>query len=1024
MKHARRWIASCLALALVSQSVASVANLPVYADQAQPTTPVVAATSTSAYLFELGQVYEGFKLIERIDEKEKGAVIYVFKHEKSGAQMVYVGTEDRHKYFNVVIKTPADDNTGKNHILEHSVLSGSQKFPSKSPFFTMLGTSINTFSNALTYLDHTAYPFSSQNDKDFDNLYQVYLDAVLAPNVIKDENILKREGWGYDYDAKTKKLSYKGIVYNEMKGSLSSPGSKLHIASNRALFANTKFANISGGDPEAIRTLSYKALVDNYNKYYHPSNMLFCLYGKMDIQSKMKYLNDNYLNQYTAKQITVDYGVIKPLKKPTVTQTYYHADPGTDTKNKSLMAINYGLTGLTDNDRFGLSYLATLLNYEAGALKASFDAAGLAESYTVSANVNELNPSLQISVVNIKDNQREAVERFFNNEIAKQVKSGFDKQLLSTIFSTETYSKRSAKLSTTRGEGYTNGFESNFILYGTPTYQWVESDAAFDAFKKAAVETDLMQQLANKYLLKNNFKATVVISPKVNLNQEETQRETAALQKFQKSLSKEALASLIKSIEAFNAWKAAPDAPDALAKLPTLQKSDVKPEIKGTNHTTTLSDGVKIIQTEMPSNKTVGMDFYFDLSSLTEKELQTMELLGFVFFKQDTKNYTLDQLNKAVTQKVPTFNMTPRVNLAKNSYDLASLNYVIGTHLNEENIQDAAAMIQELTQNQKFTDIDSFKTEIQNYIAGFEYVAANNASALADAAFNAKLMPNYLKSSNLDKASYTYYKEVLASLEKDPKAFMGDLEKLYKKMFNKTNLIVSISGEKDNLPKLEAEAKKLVATYPAATGTKQLTVENFKQQAVKEAYITSAQVQYIYKGFNAHEMKRDIKGSDFVFAQLLNNLYMYEEMRVKNGAYGAGFYVGRGGNVVFYTSEDPELKKSLATIDASVDYLKSLKLTQADLDPFIIKLIGSLDQPESVFDQEGRNIKAVLTGYDKADQEKIINEVLNTTPEDLKDFIAMLEMGLKNGTTVVTGSESKIKADKDAFDVIIPTILK
>ncbi len=1024
MKHSRRFIASFLAMALVSQSMASVATLPVYADESHQTIPVTAVADTSAYIFELGQVYDGFKLTERIDEKEKGAVIYVFNHVKSGAQMVYVATEDRHKYFNVVVKTPADDSTGKNHILEHSVLSGSEKFPSKSPFFTMLGTSINTYANALTYLDHTTFPFSSQNDKDFDNLFEVYLDSVLAPKVLKDPNIFMREGWGYDYDAKTKKLSYKGIVYNEMKGSLSSPGSKLQDASKKALFANTKFANISGGDPAAIHTLSYKALVDNYNKYYHPSNMLFCLYGKMDIQNKMKYLNESYLSKYDAKKVTIDYGTIKPLKKPTVTQTYYHADPGAELKDKSIIAFNYGLTGLSEKDKLGLQYLATLLNYEAGQLKADFDAAQLAESYSVTADVESLSPSIQISVVNVKDNQREAIERFFNNEISKQIKTGFDKALLESIFSTETYSKRSSKLSTTRGDSYTGAFENNFVLYGSPTANWSEYDETFINFKKDAIETDLIQQLASKYIVKNNFKATVVISPKVNLNQEDTQRETAALQKYQKSLSKTALNKLIKEIEAFNAWKAAPDKTEDLAKLPALLKEDIKPEIKGSEYKESTLDGVKLIQTEMPSNKTAGMDFYFDLSSLTGEELQEMDLLSFVFFNLGTKNYTVDQLNKTITQKVPTFNMQAKPYLAKNNYDLASLRYVIGTQFNEENIADAADMIQEITQNQKFDDADRIKQKLVELISGYEYVAANNASAIADAAFNAKLTPNYMNSANLDTAGYFFFKDSLASLEKDPKAFMTDLEKLYKKMFNKTNLIVSISGEKDNLPKLETAVNKLVGTYNASTVPAQKSDTKFTQKPAKEAYITSAQVQYIYKGFNTKQIDRTIKGSDFVFAQLLNNNYMYEEMRVKNGAYGAGFYVTQGGNVVFYTSEDPEIKKSLATIDASVDYLKALKLTQADLDPYIIKLIGSLDQPESVFDQEGRNMKNVLSGYSKADQERIIDEVLKTTPEDLNNFIAMIEQGLKNSTTVVAGSESKIKADKDAFDVIVPTIIK
>lgn len=1023
MKHSRRYIASLLALALVSQGMASFTAMPVFADDTQQTT-VTAAASTSAYLFELGQVYDGFKLTERIDEKEKGAVIYVFNHVKSGAQMVYVATEDRHKYFKVVIKTPADDSTGKNHILEHSVLSGSEKFPSKSPFFTMLGTSINTYANALTYLDHTTFPFSSQNDKDFDNLFEVYLDSVLAPKVLKDPNVFMREGWGYDYDAKTKKLSYKGVVYNEMKGSLSSPGSKLQDASKKALFTNTKFANISGGDPAAIHTLTYKALVDNYNKYYHPSNMLFCLYGKMDIQSKMKYLNESYLSKYDAKTVAIDYGTIKPLKKPTVTQSYYHADPGAELKNKSIIAINYGLTGLSENDKLGLQYLATLLNYESGQLKADFNAAQLAESYTVSADVDSLCPSLQIAVVNAKDNQREAIERFFNNEITKQIKSGFDKALLESIFSTETYSKRSSKLSTTRGDSYTGAFENNFVLYGSPTANWTQYDETFASFKKAALETDLIQQIANKYIVKNNFKATVVISPKVNLNQEDTQRETASLQKYQKSLSKAALDKLIKEIEAFNAWKAAPDKTEDMAKLPTLLKDDVKPEIKGTDYKESTFDGVKLIQTEMPSNKTAGMDFYFDLSGLSDEELQKMDLLSFVFFNLDTKNFTIDQLNKTVTQKVPTFSMQAKPYLAKNSYDLASRRYVIGTHFNEENIADAATMIQEMTQNQEFNGAVRVKQKIEELVSGYEYVAANNASAIADAAFNSKLMPNYMNSSNLDKAGYLYFKGALASIEKDPKAFMADLEKLYQKMFTKTNLIVSISGEQDNLPKLEAAAKQLIGTYKASTTTAPTTTAQFTQKPAKEAYITSAQVQYIYKGFNAKQIDRTITGSDFVFAQLLNNVYMYEEMRVKNGAYGAGFYVEKGGNVVFYTSEDPEIKKSLATIDASVDYLKSLKLTQADLDPYIIKLVGSLDQPESIFDQESRNMKNVLTGYSKADQERIINEVLKTTPEDLKNFIAMLEQGLKNSTTVVAGSESKINADKDAFDVIVPTILK
>lgn len=1008
MKANKKWLSLLVIASLLASTGAGFADT---------TSTGIAATSvveTSSMV--VGNTYEGFKLVKKQWSDEAASTIYQFEHEKTGGKVLYFENEDRHKAFDIFFKTPVKDNTGVNHILEHSVLSGSEKYPTKSPFMTMAQTSVNTFANALTYSDHTAYPFSSQNDKDFSNLMSVYLDAVFAPKIVTDSKIFEREGWGYELDQKSGKLNYKGVVFSEMKGSMSDPTSILYDAFDKNLFPNTSFAYNSGGDPEAIVTLTHAQLVETYKKYYHPSNATVYLYGKMDIGNKLKQIHEDYFNKYEKKTINTDYGKQKPFAKTKYASVNYHVDKGTNLSKKTMISVGYGLQDMSKKDMLAMGMLVSLLsNLEISPMKTAFMDSGIGQSFYGSMNMTTKAPSVEFCSPDTDINQKLVLEKFVQTQLNNMVKNGFDKELIKSSLNSVDLSNRLTKLSADKGNSLRDTVEIGQVCYDDPLY-FLDQDAMVEEIKQDALNNRYFENLIDKYLLKNTHKLVLTLEPKVDYNKASEQRLNAKLAAYKKSLSPQSLEALKTKLGAFEKWKNEPDTDKDLATLPTLELKDINCSVKTGDYEIKTISNIPVIEHLGSTNKTVGLSYYFDLSTLTKEEIRDLAIYTGTFSVMGTKNKNLDALTKAVMTETGGVSVDTSLVTSDDYYTIKSNKLVFDSVFLESNTNNAMALINEMATSHVYDDVDMLKYYIEDLSARYNYYYMNEGDDLAWETLNQTLTPSGQYGYMDAKDTFEYYDSLLKNWKTESPKLIERLAAIQKKALNINGLQISLVGEKSAMAAAENNIAEL------AKGLQQEKFPeikvDFKPSSPKIGLTMPSQVQYVYKGFNTHQTGGKIEGSTFVFTQFMNNEYLYPTIRVQGGAYGGSMFASKNGNVVFSSYRDPGLAKTLEAIDQAPAYLKKLNLTQADINPYIIAALGSFDAPMSIFEIASSDDYRLLGGKTVAQEEALMKAIMATTPADLKAFIQMIESGLKKGTVVVTGSEAELQKNKKLLETI------
>lgn len=1008
MKANKKWLSLLVIASLMTSSVTS------FADATLPTSSTT--TVADMHSMAIGDTYEGFKLISKQWSDEADSTIMQFEHLKSGGKVIYFENNDRHKSFDVFFKTPVHDNTGVNHILEHSVLSGSAKYPSKSPFMTMAQTSVNTFANALTYGDHTSYPFSSQNDKDFGNLMSVYLDAVFAPKIVTDEKIFEREGWGYEIDPKSGKLGYKGVVFSEMKGSMSDPSNILYDAYFKNLFPNTIFAYNSGGNPEDIVTLTHSQLVKTYKQYYHPSNGTIYLYGKMDIGNKLKQINQDYFSKYDKKNINTDFGTQKPFDKTKYATAYYHVDKGTDMSNKSMISVGYGLPTMPKKDIIAMEMLVNLMtNLEISPMNKAFKKSNIGQSFSGTMHLENQALSVEFSTSDTDKNQKTVLERFVKSELTNLVKNGFDKELISSSLNNQELTKRLTKLSADKGNDMRYLVELGTINYNDPMY-FFDLDPLVDEIKRDALNQGYFEKLIEKYLLNNTHKLVIVLEPKTDLNKDTDQRLNAKLAKYKKSLTTKELNALKTKLAAFEKWKNEPDTDAALDKLPSLSLKDINYSVQSGAYNTKTISSVPVTEHVAPTNKTVSLTYYFDLNTLTKEEIRDLAIYTGTFNIMGTKKQNLDTLTKAAMKYTNGVSVDTQLITGGDAFTIKGNKLVFDTAFLSSETDNAMSLVNEMATSHIYDDEKMLKYWVDQLSSHYTYFYMNEGDDLAWETLSKNLTPSGQYGYESSQDTMAYLDQLKFNWAAEYPKLVKRLESIQKKALNVNGLHISVIADSSAMSGVEENISKLVQglnqeKYPEVK-------QEFKPMVSKVGLIMPSQVQYVYKGFNVHQTGGKIDGSTLVFAQLMNNEYLYPMIRVKGGAYGGSMFASLSGNVVFSSYRDPGMANTLTTIDDSIAYLKNLKLTQEDIEPYIISVLGSFDAPTSVFDLGAADDHRILGGRTRAQDEALMKSIAETTPEDLQAFIKLLEDGLKNASVVVTGSEAEINKNKQFLDEI------
>ncbi|MDR1485617.1 MAG: insulinase family protein [Planctomycetaceae bacterium] len=959
---------------------------------------------------------------------ELKAEAHLFLHEKSGAPLLYLTCDDDNKVFCIAFRTPPTNSTGIAHIMEHSALCGSEKFPSKEPFVDLLKGSLQTFLNAFTSDDRTMYPVASRNNKDFRNLMDVYLDAVFFPNVKKIPEILMQEGWHYEVD-EAGNLTYNGIVYNEMKGVYSSPQSVLYRTIQKSMYADSTYANDSGGNPDNITELTQERFTEFHNKFYHPSNSMIYLYGNGNVTEHLDFLDKEYLRKFDKQTIDAKITIQQPFDKPKDITSEYSVDADESTSEKTFLSMNYLLPPMLDNTE--RSYAFDLLTYilvgsEAGPVKRALLDAGIGLDVSCSFDSSILQPCFSVVVQNSEPDKKQKFIDILDSTLKKLADEGIDRKLIEGAINRTEFTLREFQVS-----GYPKGLVINMGILDTWTYggdplEHLRFERILQNIR-AGVERNYFENLIKEFLIENKSRGFVMLQPKQGLEKENADKLTAKLAAIKKSLTAEQLDKIKKDQQTLLERQASPDKPEDVAKIPTLDISDI--DRAAENIPFERKDGYLNIQVE--TNGIAYISIYFDalhrinVTKNTEEDYSAyVSLLSDLLTRVDTDNYSYGELNSEIDLHTGgigsglTTHTLKRNPAGKLDY---TASFIVKTKVMLPKLEKGLSLVFEVIDNSRFDDLVRLKEIIQELRVGMEQSLLSSGQRYAQ-----------LRSASYFSA-YNAYKEKIAGI--DYYKFLVELEKNFDKDGGKTaeklkavaeavlhesrgeiNVTLSakdFAGAKNILDKfkIKLDNRTSATRYPT-----------FKENQLNEGVIIPSRVQYVVKTADYFKAGFEYSGKMMVLTNILRTGYLWNNIRVQGGAYGGGVSIDRNGVFSLWSYRDPHLRRTVDIYAGVAEYLEGLELSDEELTKAIIATIGSLDKPLTPSEKGGRVIAMQLSGLTQDDVQKERNEVLATTVKDLRNFAKMFREGMKQNNICVFGNEEKLKEDNSLFKNIIRPI--
>ena len=965
--------------------------------------------------YKLNNKYSGFILNSKEHIEEINSDAYIFEHEKTKAKLLYLKNDDTNKVFSIGFKTPPEDSTGVMHILEHSVLCGSQKFPTKEPFVELVKGSLNTFLNAMTYTDKTIYPIASQNHKDFFNLMEVYLDAVFYPNIYKTKEILMQEGWHYELENIEDELTYKGVVYNEMKGAFSSPEGILMRKIQETLFPDTCYSNESGGDPKYIPDLTYEQFIDTHKKYYHPSNSYIYLYGDCDVQKAMEFISEEYLNKFEQKEIDAKIELQKPYEDMKEFTYSYSISEEDDDKEKTFLALNYVTGKSTDDDVYmDLSLLEfILLGAEGAPLKKAIIDSEIGKDVFGSFDGGIKQPVFSVIAKNSDPQKANEFKSVVENTLKELVKNGIDKKLIEGCINAYEFRLREAD---------TGGYPKGLIYYMNAMDSWLYDGDPLMHIKyenqiqniKKALTTNYFESLIEKYLLNNSHSSLLILKPEKGLSDKEEKQLQEELNTYKSSLREDEIQKIVDETEGLIVRQSTPDSPELLETIPLLSLEDIEKNVEELEIDSENYNDIKILKHNSFTSNIAYLNFLFDAKCIKEDDIQYFSLLGNLLGKVDTKNYNYKELFNEIL--INTGDLYFRNQIYGNEKDYSSYNPYMEIHskVMDDKLYKSLELMAEIIQNSLFTDNKRIREIIRELISRLEMILMQAGHQVAVGRVGSYFSPSALY---MEKTSgYDYFK-FLKDLENNFDEKIEDLKaklvQLQKTVFNKNNLTIFITGEEKELNELK---KNLNIVLNVLSDNKVEECEyKFEETPKNEGLMTPGNVQYVAKGYNFKKLGYEYKGSMLVLKTILGYDYLWNRVRVKGGAYGAMTTIARTGNMAFVSYRDPNLEQTLEAYNEAPKFIEEFDVSDREMTKYIIGTISNLEGPLTPSARGEKALGMYMRGITKEDRQKERNEVLSSTVADIKTYSKVINDVMKQDFIAVVGNEKKIKENSNLF---------
>lgn len=948
-----------------------------------------------------------YELIKEKYIEEVASNVKLLKHIKSGARILLFENNDENKVFSVGFRTPPTDDTGVPHILEHSTLCGSKKFPVKDPFIELLKGSLNTFLNAMTYPDKTVYPVASCNDKDFANLMEVYMDAVFYPNVYLHEEIFKQEGWHYELENVDADIIYNGVVYNEMKGAFSSPEQVVMRESRHALFPDTTYGVESGGDPEFIPNLTYEAFKNFHHRFYSPANSYIIMYGNMNMEEKLNWLDEEYLSKFDVIKVDSHIDYQKPFTTPIHEEIFYPVGKDESLENKTYYSYN-AVIGTYEDAKLNLAF--QILNYAlleapGAPLKQAIIDAGIGSDILSDFDSGLLQPVLSIIVKDAQSGKEQVLDEVINKTLKELVTKGIDKKSIQAAINYYEFKYREADFGgAPKGLVYGLNAMETWLYDDNDPFTKLEYNAQFSSLKEE-LNTNYYEELINKYLLNNNHVAYVTVSPSNTLGAEKEQALKEKLAAYKASLTKEELEKLVNDTKALKEYQATPSTLEELATIPLLTREDIDDKVEPLYNEEQILDGVKVLKHNVETNGIGYLNFCFNTKDVPNELIPYVGLLQNVLGYVDTTKYTYQNLTQEIN--INTGGINPRTKIISiGDNDVLPL-FVFETKALYDKIPFVFDTVKEIITSSKLNNkrrlmeiLGENKSQRQMMLMGRGHVASMNR------AFSYIRSSSYYNELVDGISEYQFIEDLCLNFETKYEEIITNLEKVIKLIFRKENLIISYTATNNAYDKYLTDFVNSLYKEEVQKGKFEFT-----PNLLNEGFRTPSTVQYVARVGNFKEVG-NYTGAFQVFAMALRYDYLWMQVRVLGGAYGCMSNFTRNGNVYFVSYRDPNLEKTMDVYMNVPNYIDSFNPSTDDLTKYIIGAIGMLDTPLSPKDKGARSFLAYLQNVTYEDLKQERHEVLNVTLDDIKALKPLIEKALNDNALCVIGNENKIEDSK------------
>ena len=959
---------------------------------------------------------KAYEILEERDLADIHSKGYLVRHKKSGAKLTLISNDDENKVFCIGFRTPADDSTGVPHIIEHTVLCGSDKYPVKDPFVELVKGSLNTFLNAMTYPDKTIYPVASCNEKDFQNLMSVYMDAVFHPNIYKHEEIFKQEGWHYELEDKDAPITINGVVYNEMKGAFSSADDVLQREVLNSLFPDTTYRNESGGDPDVIPELTYEEYLNFHRRYYHPCNSYIYLYGDMDMAEKLKWMDEVYLSHYEKIELDSEIQTQKAFDKPVEVRKTYSISQAESEKDNTYLAYSMVVEDALQKE---LSYAFDVLDYAlvsapGAPLKKALLDAGIGTDISGNFDNYSKQPFFSITAKNSNASEKDRFVAVIRETLEKIVKNGMDKDsLLAGINSAEFRFREADYGSFPKGLFYVLDSYGSWLYDESQPFLYLEAIATYKDLKEK-VDTGYFEQLIQKYMLDNTHASLVIIEPEKGLNAKKEKALEEKLAAYKASLSEEQLEQLIKDTKHLKAYQEEPSPKEDLDKIPMLTRGDMKKEAAPLLNEERMAGDTKIIWHDVQANGIEYFNLLFDISDIAPEDLPYLGILKYVLSYVDTEHYNYAELSNAINIHTGGINTGLGVYLDSKEKDKIQLMFEIRSKVLFEKLPEAMRLIKEIICSSKMEDekrlreiISELKSRLQMNISGSGHIAAITRAMSYFSETNA-----YSEETS-GIAFYQKVAEIEADFETEKEGLKLRLQRLVGQIFTKERLLVSLTCAKDGVEPFEAAVKDFEKVLPS--GEKAGERKKLCCTQKNEGFMEASQVQYVARSGNFAEAGYEYTGALKILKVIMGYDYLWINIRVKGGAYGCMNGYSRNGDTYFVSYRDPNLRKTDEIYDKIPEYVENFEADEHDMTKYIIGTISSMDTPMNPSAKGSRSMAAYLQHITLEELQKEREQVICATDADIRALADMLKAVLDQKNICVIGNEDAILAEKDMF---------